>query len=271
MVAEQEWEMRGNQVLDPRAASLDNDHMITANSGIFDQQPRIRTQTDAEATAESLMYPTSADSSARGWSGVCEQLIESRDIRSCSPVSFRPSLVPAVTAATDLGSPLSTHVADTALSEIMPAEPSYETRVPGSLGLLTHVARLGQARWKDYEPALLKDWTSEQDEQLLHVRDTAQLTWKKIVSYFPGITLNAVKGRYKHLNRSKMTFKTLANVTHEPVQMRKRSSYLTTSTPRRAVKKCRASSRIESRHSTSWTRDQTGQTHKIRGVPCGGN
>ena len=97
--------------------------MITADgddTSTFDQQPRIWTRNNAELTVESLFDPTPADSSAGGRSELCEQLIESRDVSSCSPVSFKPSSIPVVTAAADLGSPSSIHVADAAPSETMP-------------------------------------------------------------------------------------------------------------------------------------------------------
>ena len=224
--------------------------MITADgddAGIFDLQPCIRTRNDAELTAESPSYSTPADSSAEGRSDLCEQLIKSREIRSCSPVSLDPSSGPVLTAATDLGSPSSTPVTDAALTEAMSDEPSHATGVDGHLGLLTRVDRFEQARWKDCKRTPPNAWTSDQDKQLLHVRDIAQLNWKNIVNYFPGMTPDAIKVRYKHLNGSKMTFETLANETNQRAQMRKRRSYLTTSTSPRVAKKCRASSRTESR------------------------
>ena len=145
--AEQEWELcrSGN----PCTASLYDVHMIAADgddAGTFDQQSHNRTRNDAELTAESPLYLTPVDSSAGGCSKLYEQLIESRDTRSCSPVSLEQSLVCVIKATTDFGWPLSTHVANAALAEVLPDEPSHATGVTRSLGLLTRVARSEQAR-----------------------------------------------------------------------------------------------------------------------------
>ena len=242
--AEQEWELcrSGN----PRTASLYDVHMIAADgddAGTFDQQSHNRTRNDAELTAESPLYLTPVDSSAGGCSELCEQLIESRDTRSCSPVSLEQSSVCVIKAATDFGWPSSTHVADAALAEVLPDEPSHATGVTRSLGLLTRVARSEQARWEGCKPTSQGAWTSEQNEQLLHLRDIAQLNWRNIVSYFPGMTMDAVKSRYKHLSGSRVTCQTVNAKAKPRVQMRQRTTYLAPSTPQKAAKKCRPPSR----------------------------
>lgn len=245
--AEQEWELCCSGI--PCTASLDDVHMITTNgddAGTFNQQSHTQTQNNAELTAESPLYHKPANSSTKGCSKLCEQLIKSHDAISCGPVSLKPSSVPVVTAATGLEWLSSTHAADAALAEVLPDRPSHTIGVARTIRSHTHEARSERASSIDCKSTSQSAWTSSQDEQLLHLRDTAQLSWRNIVNYFPEVALDAVKSRYKHLTRSRMTHGTLTDNPKPRVQMRKRSSYLASSTPQRAAKKCRASTRTES-------------------------
>ena len=227
--AEQEWGVCHNRVPVPRTTSLEDVHMITADeddASTFDQQPHVQTRNDTGLAVESFLYPTPTDSSPGGRSDPCEQLIESRGTRSPSPVSLEPNSALVVAAAAGFECLSSTHVAD---------------------GALTYQAKSERASWTDCTSTPISAWTSGQDEQLLHLRDIAQLNWRNIVSYFPGMTVDAIKGRYKHLNGSRVTCQTVGAKAKPRVQMRQRTTYLTPSTPQKAAKKCRASSRTEPR------------------------
>ena len=84
-----------------------------------------------------------------------------------------------------------------ALSKVSPNGLSLIDRGVGSR---TSSARLGRAS----KPASQNLWTSEQDECLLHLRDVAQLDWIRVVTYFPAVTLSAVKSRYERLHKPKI-------------------------------------------------------------------
>ena len=242
--AEQEQELCRSR--NPRTASLYDVYIIAADSddtSTFDQQSHNRTRNDTELTAESPLYLTPVDSSAGGCSKLCEQLIESRDTRSCSPVSLEQSSVYVIKATTDFGQPLSTHVADIALAEVLPDKPSYATGVTRSLGLLTRIARSEQARQEGYKPTSQGAQTSEQNEQLLYLRDIAQLNQRNIVSYFLGITIDTIKSRYKHLSGSRVICQTVNAKAKPRVQIRQRTTYLALLTPQKAAKKYRPPSR----------------------------
>ena len=248
--AEQEWEICHNGVPDPRTASPDDVHMITAdgdNAATVDQQLHIRTRNDTQLAVENFSYLTPTDSSAGGRSDPCEQLMESRGTRSPSPVSLEPGSAPVVAAVAALKCLSSTYVANGALTEAMPDGQRQPVGVARTVGSLTHRAGSERASWTDCRPTPQSAWTSGQDEQLLHLRDIAQLNWKNIVSYFPGITVDGIMGRYKHLNGSRVTCKTVGAKAKPRVQMRQRTTYLASSTPQKAAKKCRALSRTESR------------------------
>ena len=73
-------------------------------------------------------------------------------------------------------------------------------------------------------------WTSEQDEQLLHIRDVAQLQWRNIVTYFPDATLLALKRRYKQLNNAKTTRQAVSTQQTSRVRGRKRAAFRPIST-----------------------------------------
>ena len=215
--AELEWEICHARVPDPLTASLDDVHMVTADSddvGTFGQQPHIRTLNDTELPIESSSYPTPADSSTGIRSDPCKLLIENLDTRSPSPVSLEPNLAPVVAAAMGL--------TGRAISE--------------------------RAGWVDCNPTSQSAWTSRQDEQFLYLCDIAQLNWSNIISYFPGMTSDAVKGRYKYLNGSKMTYQTVGDEPKLRLQMCKQTTYLASLTSHKAAKKCRAApSRTKSR------------------------
>ena len=137
----------------------------------------------------------------------------------------------------------STYVADRALAEALPDRPSREVGVARTIRSHIRRARSEQAVW-NCKSTPSSVWTSGQDEQLLHLRDIAQLNWMKVINYYPGTTLNAVKSRYKLLKGSGQS------AGDEPMpqaQMRKRANYVASSTPQKAAKKCRAPLRTKSR------------------------
>ena len=248
--AEQEWGVCHNGVPVPRTASREDVHMITVDeddAGTFDQQPHVQIRNDTGLAVESFSYPTATDSSAGGRSDPCEQLIESRGTRSPSPVSLEPNSALVVAAAAGFECLSSTHVADGALAEVMSDGQSHTVGVARTVGSLTHRAKFERASWTDCTSTPISACTSGQDEQLLHLRDVAQLNWRNIVSYFPGMTVDAIKGRYKHLNGSRVTCQTVGAKAKPRVQMRQRTTYLAPSTPQKAAKKCRAPSRTEPR------------------------
>ena len=248
--AEQEWEICYDGVPDLRTASHDDVHMITAdgdNAGTFNQQRHIQTRNDTGLAVESFSYPTPTDSSAGGRSDPCEQLIESRGTRPPSPASLEPDSAPVVAAAVGLECLSSTHVADGNLAEVMPGGQSHMVGVAGTIGSITRRAASKPASWTDCRPSPHSPWTSGQDEQLLHLRDIAQLNWRNIVSYFAGMTVDAIKGRYKYLNGTRVTCQTVGAESKPRVQMRQRTTYPGLSTPKNAAKKCWAPSRAKSR------------------------
>ena len=247
--AEQGWEICHNGVRDPRAASHDV-RTITADGhdvGTSDQQLHIQTRNDTGLAVESPSYPTLADSSAEGCSELCEQLIESRYTRSPGRASLEPNLAPVGAGTTGLEWLSSTHVADGALAEALPDEPSHTVGVARNIGSHTRRARSEQAGSIYCKSTSQSAWTSGQDEQLIHLRDTAQLNWRNIVNYFPEMTLDAVKGRYKHLKGSRMVCQTVSDVPKPRIQMHIGTTYLASSIPQKAAKKCRAPSRTKSR------------------------
>ena len=210
--AEQEWDLCDNDVPFPRIASREDIPMITANeddAGTFDQQPPIQARNDTELAVESFSYPKPTDSSAGGRSDPREQLIESRGTPSPSPVSLEPNSALVVAAAAGLECLSSTHVADGALAEVMSDGQSHTVGVASTFGPLTPRARSERASWTDCRSTTESAWTSGKDEQLLHLRDIAQLNWRNMVRYFPGTTVDAIKGRYKHLNGSRVTGQTM--------------------------------------------------------------
>ena len=239
--AEQEWEICHNGVPDPRTASPGDVHMITAdgdNAATVDQQLHIRTRNDAQLAVENFPYLRPTDSSAGGRSDPCEQLMESRGTRSPSPVSLEPDSAPVVAAVAVLQCLSSTFVANGALTEAMPDGQNQPVGVARTVGSLTHRARSKRASWIDCRSTHQSAWTSGQDEQLLHLRDIAQLNWRNIVSYFPGVTLDAVKARYTYLNEFRVKSQTVDVEPKPRVQMRKRTTCLASLTPLKVVKKC---------------------------------
>lgn len=58
-------------------------------------------------------------------------------------------------------------------------------------------------------------WTTDLDEDLLHLRDVAQLQWRRLVTYFPGTAPNDVRRRYQQL---KQTAADQANDNHRSSQ-----------------------------------------------------
>ena len=247
---EHEWEMTYSRVPDPPTASLDDGLLITTggdDAGAFDQQPHIRARNNTGLAVDSSSHPMIADSSAGGCSNPFEQLSESRDTHSPSLVSLELDSAPVVAAATGFDWNSSTLIVDGALAKAMPDDTGHTVGVAGAFRSLIHRARSERAGWKDCISTSQSAWTSRQDEQLLHLRNTAQLNWKNIVDYFPEMPLDAVKGRYKHLHQCRTIYQTESEVPEPRVQTRKGATYLTSSTPKKAEKNLRAQWRTKSR------------------------
>ena len=234
-----------------RAHSLDDVPMITADSddaGTSVRKPEIRTRNDTELAVATSSYLTPADSSAaRCRSDSCEQLIESHSTRSPSLVSLESNSEHMVAAATSPKYVLSKHLANEALAKVLLDEPRHTVGVARTVGSRTCQARSERTLWIECKSTPQRPWTSEQDEHLLHLRDVAQLNWRNIVSYFLGTTMNAVKGRYKHLNECRMACQIVGDEPKSRLNMNRRSTHLAASTFQKAAKKCRAPSRPKSR------------------------
>lgn len=201
-------EICGNRVLDPRSAFLDDVRMITSDGNdacTNDQQQYVSVRNEAQLRVESPSYATPADSSAGGSFELREQLIESHDTRPLDQASPEANSALVRADTTDLEQLLSTLVADGASAAALPDGPWHTVDVPRTIGSRTRRAGSEQPGSTDCKSTPHSVWTSGQDEQLLHLRDIAQLNWRNIVSYFPEMTLDAVKGRHKHLNVTRQT------------------------------------------------------------------
>ena len=276
---QQEWELFHDRDPDARTASPDHVHMITdaGDASTFDRQREIGTHSDTELAVATSSYPTPADSSATGHrSDSCEQLTEDRSNRSPSLVSLKPNSEPVVAAATGLKCLSSKHVADEALAEVLPDEPSHTVGVGRTVGSLTCPAGSEPTGWIEHKSTPQSAWTSEQDEHLLHLRDMAQLSWRSVVSYFPGMTLDAMKGRYKYLNERRLICQIVGDEPKSRLHVCRRTTDLATPTSRKAGKKYRAPSKAKSRkqptsilaqhHSTLNRRHVTKQTKTTKDV-----
>ena len=241
--AEHEWEICRIGVPSPHLTSPGDVHMVTIgreDTSKFDQQPCIWTW---KAAPERPSYPMPADSSSRLHTDPCEQLIKNGCARSPRPISLEPSRAPVVAAATGLESLSSTHVANGALSEVMP---DGSCRVDGTDRSPTREERSERACWRDCKLMTSNAWTIQQDEQLLHLRGTAQLNWRNIVSYFPGATSKAVKNRYAHLTGSRVKCHAMGEE-KQPRLHSRRVTHLASSSPQIAAKQCRAPWRTNSK------------------------
>ena len=190
--AEQEWDICHTGVPLPRTASSEDVNIITANeddAGTFNQQPHIQARNDIGLAVESFSHRTPTDSSAKGRSDPCEQLIESRGTSSPGRVSLEPNPAPVGADTAGLGWPSSTQVADAALAKALPDEPSHTVGVARTIEPHTRRARSERDGSIDCRSTRQRAWTSGQDEQLLHLRDIAQLNWRNTVNYFPEMTL----------------------------------------------------------------------------------
>ena len=241
--AEQEWEICRTGVPNPHLTSPGDVHMVTVDredTCKFDQQPYIWTW---KAAVECPSYPTPADSSSGVHPHPCEQLIENGSPRSPRSISLSPSRTPVVAATIGHESLSSTHVANGALSEVMPDGPNC---VVGTVRSPTRGGRSERACRRYYKPMPPDAWTIEQDEQLLHLRNTAQLNWRNIVSYFPGATSKAVKNRYTHLTGSRVKCHTMGEE-RKPRLHSRRITHLASSSPQIAAKQCRGPWRSNSK------------------------
>ena len=234
--AEREWEICRTGVPNPHLTSPGDVHMVTVDredTSKFDQQPCIWTW---KAAVERPSCPTPTDSSSGVHPDPCEQLIENGCPRSPGPISHESSRAPVVAAATGHESLSSTHVANGALSEVVPVGPNP---VVGTLRSPTRGGRSERACQRDCKPMPPNAWTIQQDEQLLHLRNTAQLNWRNTVSYFPGATLEAVKNRYTHLTGSRVKCHSMGEG-RKPRLHSRRITHLASSSPQIAAKQCRA-------------------------------
>ena len=249
--SEHEWELFYDRDPEQRAPSLDDVHMNSADSddpGTSVQQPEIGTCNNIELAIETPSYPTPADSNAAGCrSHLCEQLTESHGTLSSSPESLESNSGLMVAAATGLKCLSSKSVADEALAKVLLDGPSRTFGVAGTVGSCTCRARSERTGWIECKSTPQSLWTGEQDEQLLHLRDIAQLNWKNIVSYFPGMTLDAVKGRYKHLDQCRMACPVVDDEPKPGAYRCRRTTCLGVSNSRKATKECRVSSMVKAR------------------------
>ena len=218
------------------------------DAGTSVRQPEIRIRNDKELAVEASSYPTPADSNAaRCRSDSCEQLTESHGTRSRGLVSLESNSEHMTAAATCRKCLSSRQVADEALAKVLSDGPSYAVGVTCTVGPRICQARSEQNGGIESKTTSQSLCRSEQDEHLLHLHDTAQLNWRNIVNYFPGMTLDVVKGRYKHLNECRMICQVVDDEPKSRAHVRRRTTYLAASTSQKAAKKCRALSRPKSR------------------------
>ena len=264
------WELFHDRDPDARAPFPQGVHMITADgddASTSVQQPEFRTRNDLQLAVETSSCPTPADSNATAGfrSDSYEQLTKSHGTQSPNLVPPQSNSGLIVAAATRLKCLSNEHVADKAFAKILPDEPSYTSGVALTIRPRTSQAESQRNGSIERKSRPKSPWTSEQDELLLHLRDTAQLNWRSIVSYFPGVTLSAVKSRYKHLNECRVPCQIVGIEPKSRVSVRRRTTHLAASTSQKAAKKCRTPSRAKSRrqpvsilagrHSTPHRRD----------------
>ena len=247
--AEHESELSHDRGSDACALPPDDVRMITArvdDAGSCRQQPKTRSRSDAElARATSSLTPVENSASKRH-PGSCKQLTESHGNRS-------PSLVPQelnsemATAEISLKYLSTEHLADESHAAVLLDEPSCTSGVALTIRPRTSEAESQRNNSIERKSRPQSPWTSQQDGLLLHLRDTAQLNWRNIQSYFPGFTLNAVKSRYKHLNEGRTIRQIIGDEPKSQLHVRRRTTYLAASTSPTAAKTCRLPSVAKSR------------------------
>ena len=181
-----------------------------------------------------------ANSNDDGYSSnLCEQPAKSHGIRSPSPKSLESHPEHIVVAVAGLKYLSNKIVTDEAFAKVLVDGSNQTIGDAGTVG--PHSCKAGQERTGSIEckstPQSL--WSGEQDEHLLHLRDTAQLKWMDIASYFPGMTLDAVKGRYRHLDECRIIGPVKGDEPKSGAQRRKRTTYPTASTTQNTAKICR--------------------------------
>ena len=178
---------------DPHQSPTSVDACIAAapddDAGNSDQQLENGGLHRGERAVATITYPAPIYNDTADSSVAREHLTQADDTESASPVSPESNSY-----------------------RILPVTPGPRRR--RTVNELAVTEALSDARchgfrdsWNDGSRAcrVESNWTMELDEHLLHLRDVAQLKWGNLVTYFPGLTLNAVKTRYKNLNEGRTT------------------------------------------------------------------
>ena len=133
-------------------------------------------------------------------------------------------------------------VADEVLGRSLRVGPSRIRRTvddASTVGSLTRRARSDGAGWIGCTSTAQNLSTGEQDEHLLHLRDIAQLKWRDIIRYFRGITLDAVKDWYSHVDESRMACPVAGDEPKSRVHVGGRMTHRAASTSHKLTKKGR--------------------------------
>ena len=138
------------------------------------------------------------------------------------------------------------YVFDESIATTLIYEPHYAASV-GSHSSSVKSERNGST---DRRSTPQSPWTSNEDELLLYLRNVAQLNWRTILTYFPGVTLGTVKSRYKHIGRFRVTWKGVGDGPKCRVQSRRPTIFRGIPPPLEQGKKFRAPSTAKSRRQT---------------------
>ena len=122
----------------------------------------------------------------------CERQGQGDNIALPKPVCLQPNAEHMPVAA------MSIERYESILADALPVTQSHVSRNDNSAKSSTRRVGLG---WKGekFTSALQIPWTNNHDEYLLHLRDVAQLDWRRVVKYFPEATPSDVKRRYREL------------------------------------------------------------------------
>ena len=255
-------ERKVGQISDHDAPIYENDHIITDrdDEDMFSQRSTSRTCCDTKVRAvTSSPWPADGHGSrCRPASG--EQLAECFSTRS-------PNLEP-LDSTTDVATPVislrclpTKHTSDVSLATFSVDEINHAASVAGMRSYRSQ-AESGRNGSSECNPRPPNSWTRERDDLLLHLRNTAQLNWGYVLTYFPGTTLGAVKSRLKHLNRCQVDRQAVGNELKSRVQRRRPNTCRGVSSRVIERKKLLASSTAKS------LKDTVSNVAKSTGLEC---
>ena len=246
-----------DEISDRDAPFYDYDHTITNcdDVDIFPQRSNIRTCCDTEVqTATSRSW--SAEVHGRRYRiASAKQLAECHGTGSPSLKPLNSTLHVAMPWAS-LKSLSTEHTSDVSVATMSFDEPSHEAGVVPS----QEKSEQNGSTEQNYTPP--RPWARDKDELLLHLRNTAQLNWASLLTYFPGMPLGAVKRRYKHLNTDRETRRGVADEPKSQVQRQRPSVGYGVSLYLHERKKDRMSS------TAKYRRQPASDVSEPNGIPC---